>query len=188
MLYSTNIYSKRSDQDLSLEPILSSIGQLLTEIQSFEDRYQEMTENSANSNSNNSSLSNNSTNNGRGRGRFSYRGSRSGRGGRGFNRSSNNSSNGDRRATTSNGSSFSGECPELKGYIIDINTSGDKFDKTWKKIKEYVGKTYTEGGDIRCCLEQKCKVEIPKPEPLSDADKDNEVEKEIKREEIKTFT
>ena len=147
-----------------------------------------MTENSANSNSNNSSLSNNSTNNGRGRGRFSYRGGRSGRGGRGFNRSSNNSSNGNRRATTSNGSSFSGECPELKGYIIDINTSGDKFDKTWKKIKEYVGKTYTEGGDIRCCLEQKCKVEIPKPEPLSDADKDNEVEKEIKREEIKTFT
>ena len=24
--------------------------------------------------------------------------------------------------------------PELKGYIIDINTSGDKFDKTCKKI------------------------------------------------------
>ena len=96
---------------------------------------------------NNSSASYNSNNGnqGRGRGRSNYRSGRHGRGGRGSHRNSNNSSYSDRKTASSSTSNFAGECPELKGYIIDINTTGDKFDKTWKKIKEYVGKTYTEG-------------------------------------------
>ena len=116
------------------------------------------------SNSSNNSTTNNNFNTGRGRRRFKKRGSRNGGWGIGI---SINNNNNNRRPTITPISNFTIECPELKGYIIDINTSEGKFDKAWKNIKEYVGKEYTEGGDIRCCLESKSKIQIPKSEPLS---------------------
>jgi len=43
---------------------------------------------------------------------------------------------------------FEGKCADLKGHIYDCSTSkqADQFNKTMKKILEYVGCTYTYGG------------------------------------------
>ena len=126
--------------------------------------------------SNNNNRSNNN-NGGRGNGHFNNWQ------GRGNARSNNrNYSNNRRNSSTINNPKFEGDCSDLKGYIIDVNMKGDQYNKTWKKIKEYIGKTYTEGGDIRKVLEKKVydeSIDITKPKALKGNAKEDDVEKVI---------
>ena len=67
-------------------------------------------------------------------------------------------------------SSFSGGIDELKGHYYDCSSykQADKFVTTTKAIKEYVGKNYTNGGDIRATLESMEEFPIENPEDPSD--------------------
>ena len=61
---------------------------------------------------------------------------------------------------------FEGKCADLKGHVYDCSTSkqADQFNKTTKEIAEYVGRTYTYGGDARLAIENLEIVEPPEPE------------------------
>jgi hypothetical protein len=82
---------------------------------------------------------------------------------------------------------FEGKCDALKGHIYDCSDSrqADLYSKTTKEIAEYVGRTYTYGGDMRRAVER---LEVPAfvmPEdPAEDA---TETEREIWKVEVKEF-
>jgi hypothetical protein len=50
---------------------------------------------------------------------------------------------------------FEGKCADLKGHIYDCSDvrQSDQYTKTTKEIAEYVGRTYTYGGDARLAVE-----------------------------------
>ena len=50
---------------------------------------------------------------------------------------------------------FEGKCTDLKGHIYDCSDvrQPDQYTKTTKEIAEYVGRTYTYGGDVRLAVE-----------------------------------
>jgi len=61
---------------------------------------------------------------------------------------------------------FEGKCADLKGHVYDCSTSkqADQFNKTTKEISEYVGRTYTYGGDTQLAIENLGIVEPPEPD------------------------
>ena len=82
-------------------------------------------------------------------------------------------SQGSRRSTGGSNiltSSYSGGIEELKGHYYDCSSykQADKFVTTTKAIKEYVGKNYSNGGDIRATLESMTEFPIEYPEDPSD--------------------
>ena len=62
-------------------------------------------------------------------------------------------------------SSFLGGIEDLKSHSYDYSSykQADKFVTTTKAIKEYVGKNYANGGDIRATLENMSEFEIENP-------------------------
>jgi hypothetical protein len=58
---------------------------------------------------------------------------------------------------------FEGKCADLKGHIYNCSTSkqADQFNKTTKEILEYVGRTYTYGGDSQLAIENLAVIKPP---------------------------
>ena len=86
---------------------------------------------------------------------------------------------------------FEGKSDDLKGHIYDCSDArqADQFAKTTKEIAEYVGRTYTYGGDARLAIENLTIPVAPEPEdPPADATKTRKliwkkkVEEYVKRE------
>ena len=50
---------------------------------------------------------------------------------------------------------FEGKSDDLKGHIYDCSDvrQSDQYTKTTKKIAEFIGRTYTYGGDARLAVE-----------------------------------
>jgi hypothetical protein len=50
---------------------------------------------------------------------------------------------------------FEGKCADLKGHIYDCSDvrQSDQYTKTTREIAEYVGRTFTYGGDARLSVE-----------------------------------
>jgi hypothetical protein len=69
---------------------------------------------------------------------------------------------------------FEGKCADLKGHIydcLDVRQS-DQYTKTTKEIAEYVGRTYTYGGDARLAVETLALPTLTKPtDPPADANR-----------------
>jgi hypothetical protein len=55
---------------------------------------------------------------------------------------------------------FEGKSEALKGHIYDCSASkqAEAYIRTTKEIAEYVGRTYSQGADIRCAMEE---LEMP---------------------------
>ena len=62
---------------------------------------------------------------------------------------------------------FEGETEALKGHIYNLigSKSADLFITTTKQIAGYVGRTYTQGGDIRLAVENLALPGQPLPRP-----------------------
>ena len=60
---------------------------------------------------------------------------------------------------------FKGNSHDLEGYIFDCsyNKQADIFVHTMKRIAEYVGTEYRNGGDIRSTIKKKVRFAIPMP-------------------------
>ena len=64
-----------------------------------------------------------------------------------------------------NPSGFSGGCDALRGHFYDytgIKQAG-RYQNTTKAVKEYIGSTYTYGGDIRQTIESMTLYQCPNP-------------------------
>ena len=74
---------------------------------------------------------------------------------------------------------FKGNSHELEGYIFDCsdNKQADIFVHRMKRIAEYVGTEYRNGGDIRSTIEQNVIFTIPLPQAPSGTN--DELEKMI---------
>jgi hypothetical protein len=96
---------------------------------------------------------------GRGGGRAGRASGRGGRQGRG-----NCSGRGSQR-TTPNAGKFKGNCAELSGYVFDCADyrQADKYVTNMKRIAEYLGAEYKQGGDIRSTVENEQALPIPIP-------------------------
>ena len=72
---------------------------------------------------------------------------------------------------------FKGNSHDLEGYIFDCrdNKQADIFVHTMKRIAEYVGTEYRNGGDIRSTIEQNERFAIPLP--LAPSGTNDEVER-----------
>jgi hypothetical protein len=64
---------------------------------------------------------------------------------------------------------FEGMCDGLKGFTFDCTNSRQTtgFNTSIKELAEYVGRTYTYGGDIRCTVENEKKFLVPCPEDVA---------------------
>ena len=60
---------------------------------------------------------------------------------------------------------FQGACEALKGRIFDCSDyrQADNYATTLKKLKEYVGAEFKNGGDVVSCIVAQAKVTIPAP-------------------------
>ena len=96
----------------------------------------------------------------RGRGR--------GRGGRGRTTSGRdgkwNTGRGSQKTTPTTGK-FKGNCVELSGYVFDCADyrQADKYVTNIKRIAEYIGTEYKQGGDIRSTIENEAPLTVPVP-------------------------
>jgi hypothetical protein len=60
--------------------------------------------------------------------------------------------------------SFTGNCTELQGHIFDCSDSRQADNvRTLKRISEYIGSQYKNGGDIRASIIRLDKITIPLP-------------------------
>ena len=71
--------------------------------------------------------------------------------------------------STLHSTSFTGGIDELKSHYYDCSSykQADRYVTTTKAIKEYVGKNYSNGGDIRATLENMEEFEVENPEDPS---------------------
>ena len=62
-------------------------------------------------------------------------------------------------------SGFVGGIDDLKGYYYDCSSykQADRFVTTSKEINDYVGKNYSNGGDVRHTLENGELMDLPNP-------------------------
>ncbi len=69
------------------------------------------------------------------------------------------------QATNQPSSKFQGQCEALKDYIFDCSDykQADRYVNTVKRISEYVGSEYKNGGDIRSSIVNETKFMIPIP-------------------------
>jgi hypothetical protein len=60
---------------------------------------------------------------------------------------------------------FEGKCTDLKGHIYDCSDvrQSDQYTRTTKEIAEYVGRTFTYGGDARLSVENLALPTFPTP-------------------------
>ena len=81
---------------------------------------------------------------------------------------------------------FEGETEALKGHVYDLigSKSADLFITTTKQIAGYVGRTYTQGGDIRLAAENLTLPILEGPTTLTTTDA---LTVAIFREEVKEF-
>ena len=102
---------------------------------------------------------------GRGRGRGGR--GRSGREGRW-----NSQGRGSLNKTTPVYGKYKGNCVELSGYVFDCSDlrQADKYVTNIKRIAEYVGAEYKQGGDIRSTIENEVQLIIPVPVEPAAAD------------------
>ena len=82
---------------------------------------------------------------------------------------------------------FKGNSHDLEGYIFDCsnNKQADIFVHTMKRIAEYVGTEYRNGGDIRSTIEENVRFAIPMPLALSGTN--DEVEKMIRTKKVDAY-
>ena len=104
---------------------------------------------------------------GGGRGNNAARGSNRGRG-------SNGKSNA-RTRPQAQSSKFQGACDALKGHTFDCSDykQADKYATTLKRISEYVGSEFKNGGDVRTSILNEVKFTIPSPTAPTIVDPDN---------------
>jgi len=70
-------------------------------------------------------------------------------------KTSNNASGQQAKGFVPRAPKFDGKCADLKGHIYDCSDvrQSDQYTKTTKEIAEYVGRTFTYGGDARLAVE-----------------------------------
>jgi hypothetical protein len=110
-------------------------------------------------------MSLNSDRSGRGRGRGQEG---RGRGGRGHRGRWSQAGRGSQKTSPSQ-ARFKGNCAELAGFVFDCSDyrQADKYVTNMKRIAEYVGAEYKQGGDIRSTIENELLLPIPLPtEPV----------------------
>ena len=88
---------------------------------------------------------------------------------------------------TTNSPRFKGNSHDLEGYIFDCsdNKQADRFIHTLKRIAEYVGTEYCNGGDISSTIKQSVWFAIPKP--LAPSGTTDEVEKMILTKKVDAY-
>jgi hypothetical protein len=64
---------------------------------------------------------------------------------------------------------FEGRCDDLKGFTFDCTDSRQTagYNTSIKELAEYVGRTYTYGGDIRWTVENKKMFNVPCPKDVA---------------------
>jgi hypothetical protein len=64
---------------------------------------------------------------------------------------------------------FEGRCDDLKGFTFDYTDSRQKagYNTSIKELAEYVGRTYTYGGDIRWTVENEKMFPVPCPKDVA---------------------